>query len=293
MRELRIQESFEEDREQREDLVLLMTDLEVRVVSPVEAQELGRTKGEALQTLTIPPQTDGTPEIHLTSRPLLVLFREKVTVREAYKQLHSLLGSSRPVPKPRAGSGHSNSSPVGVKMYLPPGQRDTLAEALRRGIETGDRTLTLQTNTGTETTPEPRQSSVDTMESNGSEGSEDSPARASQNPRQRGEDICSSTYRRLDSLEETIRELENTLIEISGHPSTEHLYSQKTSQNTPAQIQTTGTTASDIKKPPVPPKPSSFSLASIQVYFLTPPSVESHSQRACGLAPYSTSSLSD
>uniref|UniRef100_A0A3P8TKG6 SRC kinase signaling inhibitor 1 n=1 Tax=Amphiprion percula TaxID=161767 RepID=A0A3P8TKG6_AMPPE len=68
------------------------------------------------------------------------------------------------------------------------------------------------------------------------------------------EDIRRSTYKRLDSLEETIRELENTLIEISGHPRTEQLYTETATNSTSLHSPT-----SDTKKPPVPPKPSSLS----------------------------------
>jgi len=40
----------------------------------------------------------------------------------------------------------------------------------------------------------------------------------------RSKEICEGTYRRLDSLEETIRELEITISEISSHPSAEFVF---------------------------------------------------------------------
>lgn len=226
--------------ELKEEVALLLTELEVRVLSPFEAQELSRATGDALQTLTISSQTNEVPEVQLSRRPLLVLLREEKTVRDAYRLLHSLLESSKPLPKPR------------IKSSLHSGQQSSLAEALRRGIETGDRVLTLQYNTDINP-PEVQQRSVNS----GSAVSVDNKSQ-----RETGEDVRRSTYRRLDSLEETIRELENTLIEISGHPTAERLYTETPTTSCPSPT-------SETKKPPVPPKPPSFSPASIQVHLLT------------------------
>ncbi|XP_070704337.1 SRC kinase signaling inhibitor 1 [Pempheris klunzingeri] len=210
----REQHCFEEDIELEQGVALLLTEQEVRVVSPVEAQELSRAIGEALQTLTISAQTKEVSEVQLSDRPLLVLFRGEESIRKAYRLLHSLLESSKPVPRPR------------LKSSLHLGQRSSLLEALRRGIETGAKVLTLEHNTEIKTIPEKTR-----------------------------EDIRHSTYRRLDSLEETIRELENTLIEISGHPTADQLFTETTSRNS---------LTSETKKPPVAPKPSSLSPTSIQ-----------------------------
>ncbi|XP_032394517.1 SRC kinase signaling inhibitor 1 isoform X3 [Etheostoma spectabile] len=242
------QHCFKDDMELKQEVALLLTELEVRVVSPVEAMELCTTIGEALQILIVSPQTNEVPEVQLTGRPLLVLLREEKTVRDAYRLLYSLLESSKPVPKPR------------IKSSLHSGQQSFLVEALRRGIETGDRVLTLQHNTEIKI-PEVQQKSINiTLKSSGSCSSMDSLSNQSQ--RKTREDIRCSTYMRLDSLEETIRELENTLIEISGHPTAEQLYTETTTKSTP--VKTTGSRTSETKKPPVPPKPSSFNPASIQ-----------------------------
>ncbi|XP_035852961.1 SRC kinase signaling inhibitor 1 isoform X2 [Sander lucioperca] len=244
----REQHCFKDDMELKHEVALLLTELEVRVVSPVEAKELCRTIGEALQILIISPQTNEVPEVQLTGQPLLVLLREEKTVRDAYRLLYSLLESSKPVPKPR------------IKSSLHSGQQSFLVEALRRGIDTGDRVLTLQHNTEIKI-PEVQQKSINIhLKSSGSCSSMGS--LSSQSQRKTREDIRCSTYRRLDSLEETIRELENTLIEISGHPTAELLYTETTIKSTPVQM--TGSPTSETKKPPVPPKPSSFSPASIQ-----------------------------
>ncbi|XP_027140826.1 SRC kinase signaling inhibitor 1 isoform X2 [Larimichthys crocea] len=244
----RKQHRFKEDMELKQGVSLLLTELEVRVVSPVEVQELSSTRGGALQTLTISPQTKELSEVQLSDRPLLVLFREDETVKEAYRRLHSLL-ESKPVPKPR------------IKSSLHSGQKSSLVEALGRGMETGDRVLILQHNTEIKTNSEVQQTSVNTtLKSSGPASSVDSQSNQSQ--RKNSEDIRRSTYRRLDSLEETIRELENTLIEISGHPAAEQLYSETTTKCSPVQM--TGSPTSETNKPPVPPKPSSLSSASIQ-----------------------------
>ncbi|XP_071262172.1 SRC kinase signaling inhibitor 1-like isoform X2 [Salvelinus alpinus] len=278
--ELRILESFEkeEEREEREELSLVLTELEVMVMSPSETQKLSRTWGEALQTLTIPPQpSEGSTETRLCGAPLLVLFRETVTVREAYRKLQLLLGreedtgSSKVDPKTRAGSSHSSLSSslstLGSRITLAPEQQDSLREALRRGVETGARKLTLPHSTGTKsilaTLPEPSQDSAEAaVKPKGSAGCKESQAREEQglNPWKQGEDIRSSTYSRLDSLDETIRELENTLLELSGHPTTVHLSNRTLPTDTalseaPDPAQTPGTTTPETKKPPVPPKP--------------------------------------
>ncbi|CAB1416954.1 unnamed protein product [Pleuronectes platessa] len=171
-------------------------------------------------------------EVPLGERPLLVLFTEEQTVREAYTLLYSLLESTKPVPKPR------------VKSSLGSVRQSSLAEALKRGMETGNRRLTLH-NTETEMIPEVQPGLVNSsLESNS----------ASYSRTRTTEEVRRSTYKRLDSLEETIRELENTLIEFGGHPSAEQLYAE----TTPAQ------TTSETKRPPVPPKPTSLNAASTQ-----------------------------
>lgn len=233
----------EKDMALQQGPALLLTETEVRVLSSLEAQELRRTSG-VLCTLTISPQTKEVSEAQLGGRPLLVLFREEKTAREAYRLLHSLLESSKPVPKPR------------IKSSLHSGQQSSLLEALRRGIQTGDRTLTLQQNTDTEMTPEEQQGSLEYSVSTNSVASR---MRAT-------EDVRRSTYKRLDSLEETIRELENTLMEISGHPAVELLYTEATINSAPAQ--TSSSPTSGTKKPAVPPKPWSLGPASNQVHCL-------------------------
>ncbi|KAM7386998.1 hypothetical protein PAMA_009567 [Pampus argenteus] len=240
---------FEEDIELKEELALLLTELEVRVLSALEAQELSRYMGSILQTLTISPHTKEISEVQLSDRPLLVLFRQEKTVREAYRLLHSLLESSKPVPK------------ATIKSSLHLDQQSSLVKVLKRGIETGESILTLQNNAEIKMIPEVQQSSVNTTpESDGSTSSVDSLAKQSQ--RKIREDVRRSTYRRLTSLEETIRELENTLMEISGHPTSEQIYTETISKS--CSVQTTGTPTTETTKPPVPPKPSSLSSASIQ-----------------------------
>lgn len=247
--------NFKEDVKSKEKVALLLTELEVRVISPVEAQELSRTSGDALQTLTISPQTKEVSEIQLTFRPLLVFLKEEESVKEAYRLLHSLLESSKPMPNPRT-------------------QQGSLVEALRRGIKTGERVLTLQHHTNIEM----EQNSVNsTVKSNRLCSSFDDLSNQSQ--KKEREDIRHSTYKRLDSLEETIRELEKTLIEISGHPTAEQLYNEITAQSPPGQM--TGSPTSETKKPPVPPKPSPLSPALIQVHSLH--RADSCSDPACSI----------
>lgn len=228
----RQQEQLFLDQDCQQKVALLLTELEIRVLSPQEVQGL-RTTGRVLQTLTISPQTKEVSEAQLAERPLLVLFKSEMNVREAYKLLYSLLGLSKPVPKPR------------IKSSQQPSQQNYLTDALRRGMETGDGMLMVQHTAEIQMQPiasEPCGSSA-------------------HSPRGKSRDVRLSTYKRLDSLEETIRELENTLIEISGYPEPNLLYVEST--NDRVSSQTPDHPTADTKKPPVPPKPSS-----IQVYRL-------------------------
>lgn len=185
------------------------------MLSPQEVQEL-RTTGGVLQTLTVSPQTKEVSEAQLAERPLLVLFKSEMNVREAYKLLYSLLGLSKPVPKPR------------IKSSQQPAQQNYLIDALRRGMESGDGMLMLQHTADTQS--------------------------SAHSPAGKSRDVRLSTYKRLDSLEETIRELENTLIEISGFPNPELLYVDSIPSQRPDRL------TADAKKPPVPPKPPSIQV---------------------------------
>ncbi|XP_050962691.1 SRC kinase signaling inhibitor 1 isoform X2 [Labeo rohita] len=80
------------------------------------------------------------------------------------------------------------------------------------------------------------------------------------------EDICHSTYRRLDSLEETIRELELSLMEFSTDSQMGNIFPasvQKQSSSTKRSGSTRHTPADegDANKPAVPPKPSCISTS--------------------------------
>ncbi|RVE69750.1 hypothetical protein OJAV_G00081020 [Oryzias javanicus] len=227
------------DQDCKRKVALLLTELEIRVLSPQEVQEL-RTTGGVLQTLTVSPQTKEVSEAQLAERPLLVLFKSEMNVREAYKLLYSLLGLSKPVPKPR------------IKSSQQPTQQNYLIDALRRGMESGKGMLMFQHTADIQTASESCGSSAH------------SPAGMSR-------DVRLSTYKRLDSLEETIRELENTLIEISGFPNPELLYVDSTTDRVSSQRPERLT--ADTKRPPVPPKP---------------PSIQGGNNAAPSKAPHST-----
>lgn len=218
-------------------LALLLTDFEVRAIPLPEAQELCRTAGEALQTLTVSGQTEKIPQIRLSRRPLVIQLEEEQTVRDAYKLLLSLLEPSAPVPKPRRGSCSGSG-----------GQRRSLVEALRSGAETGERILMLKSNA--------EASKMNSLtKSCRSHDPEESQWRKS------GEKVRGSAYKRLDSLEETIRELEKTLMEIGGHSSVEQLYFETDTRSPAPPPMATR----EPGKPPVPPKPSSLNAVLLQV----------------------------
>ncbi|MEQ2236926.1 hypothetical protein ILYODFUR_017596, partial [Ilyodon furcidens] len=217
------------EKSELQEISLLLTDMEMRWLSPHEVQEL---KSISLKTLIISAQIKEVSEADLNERPVLILFRKGNTLKDTYRLLYSLLEASSPVPKLR------------IKSSYHPTRQQSLMEALRRGIETGDGVLTFQ-----------HADEVRIQQSNcDSKGGSSSQSRMTQ-------EVRLTTYQRLDSLEETIRELENTLIEISSHPVTEKLYTETATISIPAQR--TGTLMSETKRPPVPPKP-----ASIQVHCL-------------------------
>ncbi|XP_051904550.1 SRC kinase signaling inhibitor 1 isoform X4 [Hippocampus zosterae] len=206
-REPELRRSPEEDVKQ--EVTLLLSESEIRALSPFEAQELSGAMGVILQTRTISKHTAALSEAQLSERPLLLLFREEAALKEAYGLLLSILEALPLQPKPRKRSS--------------PGQQSSLVMALRRGIETGDMVLKLQPS------PDSKSPDADASLSTSDPASVQSKS---------GENLCQTTYKRLDSLEETIRELENTLQEFSGGSRAE-VVDAKTSE-----------------KPPVPPKPS-------------------------------------
>ncbi|XP_034045612.1 SRC kinase signaling inhibitor 1 isoform X3 [Thalassophryne amazonica] len=239
--ELRIQR-VEEYVERRTELAVVLTELEVRVISPAEAKQLHRGSGDVLQTLTIPLETEKPFEVHLGDLPLLVFFREEKTIREAYRMLHSLLELSKVVGKPRTRSSQQSN------------QLCFVIEALKRGIETGEQILIPQQNPEFKIMSEAEQlsRSAEILANNGQ--------------RETSGDVRGSTCRRLDSLEETILELENTLIEIGGHPTTDQHHFEGTYKNT--LVLKTGSPILETRRPPVPPKPSPLIHATIQVLCL-------------------------
>ncbi|KAJ8414427.1 hypothetical protein AAFF_G00052970 [Aldrovandia affinis] len=335
--ELRIQESFEElDREEgMEELALILTDREVRVLPSREAQELSRWCGEGVQTLILqPPTPEGDGELHtpgskpcrtcLSAAPLILLFREPMQVKEAYRHLEALLEeeeeegalhmegqSGGPVPKPRTARTQSSSRSLGPRVQLPSLQLGSLKEALRQGLQTGCTTLQLSIS-------EERHSGVSARGESGRKPNFVHPGVCASTPngssppqqsravgeRARGVlagDICSSTYRRLDSLEETIRELESTLKEISGHPSADYLFPRDvlgqpgadgsrepwdSARITGGPVPLPRTADSQAKrKPPVPPKPSAIPSTLTKVHL---PYTTGDSSSGSGKVPHTS-----
>lgn len=213
--------------QQDQDIYLLLTDLEMRRVLPHEAQEL---KNIVHKTLNISAQIEEVSVAELDERPVLLHFRKGNSLKDTYRLLYSLLESSNPTPQRRLRSFHQS-------LQQPP-----FMEALRRGIETGEDVLTFQ--------------HADEVRMEPSNWDLSSQRRITQ-------ELRLSTYQRLDSLEETIQELENTVIEISGHSMTEGLYTETEVALMSIPAQRTGSLKSETKRPPVPPKP-----ASIQVQYL-------------------------
>ncbi|XP_038134195.1 SRC kinase signaling inhibitor 1 isoform X10 [Cyprinodon tularosa] len=208
--------------QQDQDIYLLLTDLEMRWVLPHEAQEL---KNIVHKTLNISAQIEEVSVAELDERPVLMHFRKGNSLKDTYRLLYSLLESSNPTPQRRLRSSHQS-------LQQPP-----FMEALRKGIETGEDVLTFQH--ADEVRMEPCNWDLSSQ-------------------RRITQELRLSTYQRLDSLEETIRELENTVIEISGHSMTEGLYTETEVALMSVPAKRTGSLKSETKRPPVPPKPASI-----------------------------------
>uniref|UniRef100_A0A3B3Z871 Actin interacting protein 3-like C-terminal domain-containing protein n=1 Tax=Periophthalmus magnuspinnatus TaxID=409849 RepID=A0A3B3Z871_9GOBI len=197
-------------------------------VTSLDVEEFKRTTRDGLCSITISPKTTEVSSQEILSEHLcVVVFQKEQTVKDAYKRLHSLLVSTRPVPKPR------------TKTSTCSGQLEILVEGLQRGSETGARVIHLKCNNDSIT--------------------------STANQRKPTQDVCRMTYKRMDSLEETIRELENTLIEIEGQSTVDQLYTDPAGITNPSHS-SSSCSSYEPKKPPVPPKPTSLNRASIQVH---------------------------
>ncbi|XP_029105047.1 SRC kinase signaling inhibitor 1-like isoform X4 [Scleropages formosus] len=325
--ELRIQESFEETEveESIEDLALLLTQQELRVLSETEAQAFTEQHGQRLQTLTLPLQSQTISEVNsrekvvcrpqLSSTPLVLFFRERMQVKEAYRHLETLLEEDdstlgniraggeagpltvpgKPMPKPRlVRTMDTNKGDALPRIRIPRDQLFALKAALNFGIQTGERTLKLcfnpekdpcrspsetdgarhKTNTGVCKSKSVGLVSLQQYSLSGNQPRED-----------QVRELRSTTYRGLNSLEETIRELESAIQEISSQPSMGHLLRKltvptedtkepgKLKMHTGHVEQSAGIDDSDClivrKKPPVPPKPFDIPPQMTKVLFLS------------------------
>uniref|UniRef100_A0A8C9SAY3 SRC kinase signaling inhibitor 1 n=1 Tax=Scleropages formosus TaxID=113540 RepID=A0A8C9SAY3_SCLFO len=274
-------EDFNKDK-----LALVITDSELRVLTSSVYQELNIQSKEPVQILTVDVKmAGGSCEIHdprkslngpiVSNAPLVLLFKEPLLVKEAYVQLEALLEeevaqgaqevddiqssvrqlvSENMEVRPQSSANTSRSSEPRIR--LPARQLRALRNAVRQGLQTGSRTLSwfssVEMNTG-----EPfkkiddRNGGLAPLGQIGPGSIQDTEA----------EDIRSSTYRRLNSLEETIRQLESTLEEIGAHPACTFLRQAGHVSDTGAiPFKTTNTleTTSPLekKRPPIPPKPS-------------------------------------
>ncbi|XP_064170962.1 SRC kinase signaling inhibitor 1-like isoform X2 [Anguilla rostrata] len=273
-RDSRPSQEVPEGREPWEELGLLVTEREVRVLSRAEAQNVIRERGEEVQTMTVPVQTPGEGgSVHsvpdLSRAPLVLLFTEPVCAGEAYRLLLAMLEKGREPghPEPADPSGRQAASHGAVELQTTPGARPAhrqlgqLKEAVKLGIRTGQRTLEVPVTAGMEgvaagltreTLPKPAISEPGQAKADqpGSDQAQAGQAEVGRFRRSLGEDIRSSTYRRLGSLEETIRDLEHALQEFGVPPSV------------PVDPPGSTTTPSPNKtRPPVPPKPKSKAFA--------------------------------
>ncbi|KAL4657809.1 SRC kinase signaling inhibitor 1-like isoform X1 [Arapaima gigas] len=277
------QKSLEES--DRDKLALVITDREVRLLTSSLHQELSKQSKEEVQVVSFDSQTPGgSYEIHdprkglrgpiPSSAPLVLYFKDPLPAKEAYRQLEALLeeevdqgaqevdgpqGSGRQLEfgnmEVRSQSSCSTNQNPEPRIRMPARQLRALRNALMQGLQTGCQTLSWSCD----------------VEMNGrkafNKGDDDDGLSPLGEPRPasvqgvQAEDIRSSTYRRLDSLEETIRQLESSLQEIGTHPACSFLGqtgkladARATSPETTNRSETASSL--DKKRPPIPPKPS-------------------------------------
>ncbi|XP_041123043.1 LOW QUALITY PROTEIN: SRC kinase signaling inhibitor 1-like [Polyodon spathula] len=255
---LRIQESFErgeeEGEEVKESISFLITETRIQALPMSEAWETARELGEEVQTVTawgkevgVPHSEEGGQGLSLGAGHLSGVMEERgagggesgqseelgsetVSNSGVEKGSASLGGCSqlrKPVPKPRSALGSQTSQPrddssssAHARIGFPEQQWDALRQVSESRSETAQRTLELALcdRGGDPQTPQ----DPDSADELDRDRNQDRVADEAQSG-----GITRDTYRKLDSLEETIRELENSIQEISRHPSAGYLFSRE------------------------------------------------------------------
>ncbi|MGH0114809.1 UNVERIFIED_CONTAM: hypothetical protein FKN15_051608 [Acipenser sinensis] len=260
---LRIQESFErgeeeeegkEGEEVKENISFLITETRIQALPTSEAWETTRELGEGVQTVTVwgkeagvPHSEEGGQRLSFGARRLSGVMEEQgagggesglseelgsetVSDSGVEKGSASLGGRGplrKPVPKPRSALGSQTSQPrddssnAHAKIRFPEAQCGALRHVIESESQTGQRTLELALcdRGGDPQMPQDPNSTDKPGRDRNQDRGVDQEAQSG--------GITRDTYRKLDSLEETIRELENSIQEISRHPSAGYLFSRE------------------------------------------------------------------
>ncbi|XP_055047871.2 SRC kinase signaling inhibitor 1 isoform X2 [Misgurnus anguillicaudatus] len=196
---------------------------------------------------------------HIVRTPSLSLWKPATRIRD----LDVSQGESRTKQAPVRDLTQSWSSLTREKPIKQPLKR---APRVQESLEAERESKDEQMRDQRPTTPE---STMSVMQENGPSETSQVGLIRTQGVGGEREDICHSTYRRLDSLEETIRELELSLMEFSTDPQTGNII--PTASRTQGSIERSSSTLSsntqssgeggEINRPPVPPKPSYISTS--------------------------------
>ncbi|XP_078385529.1 SRC kinase signaling inhibitor 1 isoform X3 [Cetorhinus maximus] len=140
------------------------------------------------------------------------------------KPLHSVPNVTSPE---RAELKNGNSY---VKIRLPKERLNALSKAIESGTKTGGKTLQVVVYEEEEKIDKvtgEKQTEVKKYQINQIEKSRSSKTQSTSTAFARTEEIKNSTYKTMDSLEETIRELESTITQISQHPCSDFIFSKE------------------------------------------------------------------
>ncbi len=195
---------------------------------------------------------------HIVRTPRLPLWKQDLSASQKVPRLQDLDAAQRELPSPVQDVTQSCPPLTSERAIKQPLRREPrVQESLEAAKETNaGRMKKLDTGLSVSPQNEPIETSqVGLIRTQGVGGEK--------------EDICHSTYRRLDSLEETIHELELSLMEFSTDPHMGNIFpaSVQTQRSSTKGSSSTRYTADggDTNKPTVPPKPSCISTATAKV----------------------------
>lgn len=199
---------------------------------------------------------------HIVRTPRLSLWKQDLTTSQKVPRTQDLDAAQRELQSPVQDVTHSCPPLTRERAIKQPLRREPrVQESLEAAAEMKEQ-RTSQSDT-----------TLSVLQQNGSVETSQVSLIRTQGVGEEQEDICHSTYRRLDSLEETIRDLELTLMEFSTDPHTGNIFptsaqAQRSSTQRSSSTRHTDQRPGDqgeTNRPIVPPKPSCISTSTAKV----------------------------